>query len=203
MVQVLCPQIQKLISALRSKEACVAVSERIPSGDLTYLLKMAIEIYWNYPLKTVIFHSHVNVYQRISNEGSAISILPQAWRLTGVAEAAAAVSDCIIEPSRLCSTGTTGPSPRKIHPSQSEMGLAWLSVMSAPQNSHICWGFFMVFLPCTLKTKSICTLGSDAPRGESFPQNTWHLPGISVCVWWWLATGTMWGPRWIAFSWWT
>jgi len=151
MVQVLCPQIQKLISALRSKEACVAVSERIPSGDLTYLLKMAIEIYWNYPLKTVIFHSHVNVYQRISNEGSAISILPQAWRLTGVAEAAAAVSDCIIEPSRLCSTGTTGPSPRKIHPSQSEMGLAWLSVMSAPQNSHICWGFFMVFLPCTLK----------------------------------------------------
>jgi len=39
MVQVACPQIPKLISGLRSKEACVAVSDRIPSG----YVKIAIE----------------------------------------------------------------------------------------------------------------------------------------------------------------
>ena len=43
---------------------------QIPSGNSTQLLKIVIYRYlqWIYPLKMVIFHSYVNVYQRVNQQ---------------------------------------------------------------------------------------------------------------------------------------
>ena len=51
----------------------------VPSGNSTWLLKMAIEIV-SFPIEILIFHGYVNVYQRVSVPLENLMASPQ-WPL--------------------------------------------------------------------------------------------------------------------------